>query len=165
MHASPRHARKDEYPGPDAGDGTDAVIQAIARRPWPVQMLEMLEMTPDFVAIMDGDGWLHYLNAAGRRLLGLAQDEEICGLRLEDCHPPKGGRPPPASPGQKRRNLGARPGKPPPRQKIPPACSTRPCPPRTAMGCGMANPPLKPPTAAPSTFPRSCSPTASPTAR
>ncbi len=89
MHASPRHARKDEYPGPDAGDGTDAVIQAIARRPWPVQMLEMLEMTPDFVAIMDGDGWLHYLNAAGRRLLGLAQDEEICGLRLEDCHPPK----------------------------------------------------------------------------
>lgn len=88
MHASLRHTISNEYPTLDewSGSATGAVIRAIANRPWHVQMLEMLEKTPDFVAIMDSEGWLHYLNAAGRSMLGLAEDEEICGLHMDDYH-------------------------------------------------------------------------------
>lgn len=82
---------KDELLRLGEWDGADskAVIQAMLKRPhpWHAQMLEIVEATTDFVAIMDSDGWLHYLNPAGRSMLGLGDCEEICGLHLRDCHP------------------------------------------------------------------------------
>lgn len=92
MQLSTRHLKKeDEFPRLGEWDGADrkALIQAMPKRPhpWHAHMLEIVEATTDFVAIMDNDGWLHYLNPAGRAMLGITDCEEICGLHLEDCHP------------------------------------------------------------------------------
>lgn len=51
------------------------------------QLLEILEATTDFVAIMDDDGRLRYLNRAGRAMLGLTGDEEIGARYIFECHP------------------------------------------------------------------------------
>ncbi len=51
------------------------------------QLLEILEATTDFVAIMDGDGRLRYLNQAGRTMLGLSNDEDLDARYIADCHP------------------------------------------------------------------------------
>lgn len=47
----------------------------------------ILEATPDLVAILRPDGCLLHLNGAGRRLLGLAADENISGRCLEKLFP------------------------------------------------------------------------------
>lgn len=51
------------------------------------QLLEILEATTDFVAIMDDEGRLRYLNRAGRAMLGLPDDTDISGRYIADCHP------------------------------------------------------------------------------
>src|SRR3569832_1688930 len=51
------------------------------------QLLEILEATTDFVAIMDDEGRLRYLNRAGRTMLGLPADTDISGRYIADCHP------------------------------------------------------------------------------
>ncbi len=51
------------------------------------QLLEILEATTDFVAIMGDGGRLRYLNQAGRAMLGLTNDEDISGRCIADCHP------------------------------------------------------------------------------
>jgi PAS domain S-box/diguanylate cyclase (GGDEF) domain len=89
MHLSARHFKKGEFAREWSGAESEAIIQTLAKRPhpWHAQLMEVVEATPDFVAIMDNDGWLHYLNRAGRAMLGLSDSEEVCGLHLEDCHP------------------------------------------------------------------------------
>lgn len=52
-----------------------------------VQLLEILEATTDFVAIIDGDGRLRYLNRAGRAMLGLSDDADLGTRYIADCHP------------------------------------------------------------------------------
>lgn len=51
------------------------------------QLLDILEATTDFVAIMDDEGRLRYLNRAGRAMLGLPGDEDISTRHIADCHP------------------------------------------------------------------------------
>jgi diguanylate cyclase (GGDEF)-like protein/PAS domain S-box-containing protein len=51
------------------------------------QLLEILEATTDFVAIMEGDGRLRYLNRAGRAMLGLSNDDDVTEKPVADCHP------------------------------------------------------------------------------
>jgi diguanylate cyclase (GGDEF)-like protein/PAS domain S-box-containing protein len=89
MHLSARQLKKDEFAREWSDADSEAIIHALARRPhpWHSQLMEVVEATPDFVAIMDSDGWLHYLNRAGRAMLGLTDSEDICGLHIEDCHP------------------------------------------------------------------------------
>ncbi|MFT3957138.1 MAG: CHASE domain-containing protein [Piscinibacter sp.] len=52
------------------------------------ELISILDATPDFVASATPDGQLSFLNRAGRRMLGLAPDAELAGLRFEHCHPP-----------------------------------------------------------------------------
>ena len=89
MHLSARQLKKGEFAREWSDASSEAIIHALARRPhpWHSQLMEVVEATPDFVAIMDNDGWLHYLNRAGRAMLGLTDSEDICGLHIEDCHP------------------------------------------------------------------------------
>jgi diguanylate cyclase (GGDEF)-like protein/PAS domain S-box-containing protein len=51
------------------------------------QLLGILEATTDFVAIMESDGRLRYLNRAGRAMLGLSSDEDVAEKHLADFHP------------------------------------------------------------------------------
>jgi diguanylate cyclase (GGDEF)-like protein/PAS domain S-box-containing protein len=51
------------------------------------QLLEMLAATTDFVAIVDSDGRLRYLNRAGRAMAGLPNADDASAIHLADCHP------------------------------------------------------------------------------
>ncbi|MHB1092438.1 EAL domain-containing protein [Thiobacillus sp.] len=51
------------------------------------QLLEILEATTDFVAIMNGEGRLLYLNRAGRAMLGIPHDEDVSTRNIADYHP------------------------------------------------------------------------------
>tara|TARA_R110000787_G_scaffold43087_5_gene105697 strand:+ start:2493 stop:4952 length:2460 start_codon:yes stop_codon:yes gene_type:complete len=51
------------------------------------RMVAILEATPDLVAMLEPNGCLHYLNDAGRRLLGLDPEENIEGRCLTDIFP------------------------------------------------------------------------------
>jgi anti-anti-sigma factor len=47
----------------------------------------VIEATSDWVSIADGDGNLVYVNAAGRRLVGIGEDEDIAGARMGEFSP------------------------------------------------------------------------------
>jgi PAS domain S-box-containing protein len=51
------------------------------------ELLEILEATPDLVATAEADGQVRYLNRAGRKMLGIGEEEDISGLRIADTHP------------------------------------------------------------------------------
>lgn len=51
------------------------------------RLARTLEITTDFVAIYTGDLRLKYLNAAGRRLLGMADEERIEDMDISEFHP------------------------------------------------------------------------------
>jgi diguanylate cyclase (GGDEF)-like protein/PAS domain S-box-containing protein len=59
--------------------------ETAARR---TRLLAMLEVTSDFVGTVGPDGRVEYLNAAGRRLLGLGAAVDVAALRGVDFHPP-----------------------------------------------------------------------------
>lgn len=46
----------------------------------------ILEATPDLVCIANLDGFITYINQSGRRLLGIAENEELNRIRLADFH-------------------------------------------------------------------------------
>jgi len=50
------------------------------------RLTAILEATPDLISIADVDGFLTYLNKAGRRMLGMTMDEDINKIRLVDFH-------------------------------------------------------------------------------
>jgi PAS domain S-box-containing protein len=52
------------------------------------RIIETLDHTPSFFAMADAGGVLYYLNPAGRALLGLKSNEEVCGMSLRECHAP-----------------------------------------------------------------------------
>lgn len=51
------------------------------------RLAAILEATPDLVAILEPGGKLRYLNGAGRNLLGLSQEADIEGSRINDIFP------------------------------------------------------------------------------
>ncbi len=50
------------------------------------RLAAILETTSDLVGTADIDGRPLYLNAAGRKMLGIGQDEDLSGLRVQDLH-------------------------------------------------------------------------------
>jgi PAS domain S-box-containing protein len=46
----------------------------------------MMKATPDFVSFSDPRGRVLYINDAGRKMLGIGE-EEVARLNIEDCHP------------------------------------------------------------------------------
>ncbi len=52
-----------------------------------VRLTAILESTSDLIATTRPDGEVAYMNAAGRRMLGLDDDEDIRGYRIHDAHP------------------------------------------------------------------------------
>ena len=65
-------------------DITDRKEAEEARR----RLIATLEATPDFVGIATADGRPLYLNRAGRRMVGVADDADLSTWRLSDFHPP-----------------------------------------------------------------------------
>ena len=51
----------------------------------------ILEATTDLVGMADAEGRVRYLNRAGRRALGIGDDEPLEGRQISDFHPPEGG--------------------------------------------------------------------------
>ncbi|MCI0528088.1 MAG: PAS domain S-box protein, partial [Nitrospira sp.] len=51
------------------------------------RLISVLETTPDLVAIGDPQGRIFYLNKAGRKMLGIDEDEDISNLGMLDFHP------------------------------------------------------------------------------
>src|SRR4030065_2707275 len=51
------------------------------------RLAAIIEATPDFVGTFMPDGRMLYINAAGRRMLGIGQADDIAGLKLADCVP------------------------------------------------------------------------------
>src|SRR5690349_19612128 len=51
--------------------------------------VSLLDNSVDFIGIADPTGKPIYLNAAGRRMIGLAPDFPIEQLRIQDCYPPE----------------------------------------------------------------------------
>jgi len=51
------------------------------------RVVAILEATPDLVAIMKPDGALSYLNASGRRSLGVEEGEDITGHSIQELFP------------------------------------------------------------------------------
>ncbi len=57
-------------------------VEAAQRR-----LTAILEATTDFVAIADARGRRLYLNRAGRRMVGIGEDEDVSGMTIADAHP------------------------------------------------------------------------------
>ncbi|MDH3388303.1 MAG: EAL domain-containing protein [Gammaproteobacteria bacterium] len=56
------------------------------------RLTAILEATPDLICIANLDGFVSYINQAGRKLLGIGEDEDIKRIRLADFHLPADGR-------------------------------------------------------------------------
>ena len=51
--------------------------------------VSLLDNSVDFIGIADPTGKPIYLNAAGRRMIGLAPDFPVEELQIQDCYPPE----------------------------------------------------------------------------
>lgn len=51
------------------------------------RLIALLDATPDFVKIADPEGRVLYINAAGRRMLGIGLEEDISKRTITDNHP------------------------------------------------------------------------------
>ena len=52
------------------------------------RLTAILEATPDLICIANLDGFVTYINQAGRKLLGIGKNEDISRIRLADFHSP-----------------------------------------------------------------------------
>jgi PAS domain S-box-containing protein len=68
----------------EAGSGAPGEVARERER-----LIEIMESTTDGVSTSTPDGWILYMNRAGRRLLGLGDDEDLSTLRVRDLHPPE----------------------------------------------------------------------------
>ncbi len=66
------------------GRDITARVQAEEAR---IRLAEILEATPDMVAILEPGGGLRYLNGAGRRMLGMGLQDDIEKRNLQDIFP------------------------------------------------------------------------------
>lgn len=57
--------------------------------PSPRQLREIIDSTADFMAFTDSEGRLKFLNAAGRKLTGVQESENVQGTSLADYHAPR----------------------------------------------------------------------------
>jgi len=52
-------------------------------------LINILEATPDYVSLAKADGYLTYLNQAGRRIIGLEPDADLCACHYTETLPPQ----------------------------------------------------------------------------
>ncbi|MBI2472373.1 MAG: EAL domain-containing protein [Planctomycetes bacterium] len=50
------------------------------------RLAAILEATTDFVGTADVDGRILYINKAGRKMLGIGEDEDVLNMSMADCH-------------------------------------------------------------------------------
>src|SRR4030095_7942702 len=62
----------------------DEIVQAQLSQS---RLAAILEETPDFVGIADVEGRLLFVNAAGRKIIGLEPTEALASMKIFDCHP------------------------------------------------------------------------------
>jgi PAS domain S-box-containing protein len=65
------------------------VTQRVLAEEKKAQLHEIMEATPDLVGTADTSGRVFYLNQAGRRMLGLGENEELAHATIADFHPPE----------------------------------------------------------------------------
>ncbi len=53
------------------------------------RLLEILDTARDYIASADAEGNVFYINAGGRRMLGIPEGEELIGFGITDTHPPE----------------------------------------------------------------------------
>ncbi len=51
------------------------------------RLVAILEATTDFVGIANANGHILYVNQAGRKMLGIPQDEDLSSMTITDYHP------------------------------------------------------------------------------
>jgi len=56
------------------------------------RLTAILEATPDLICIANLDGFVTYINQAGRKMLGIGKNEDISRIRLADFHAPEDAR-------------------------------------------------------------------------
>jgi PAS domain S-box-containing protein len=55
------------------------------------RLIAVIENTTDFIGMALPDGTIIYVNRAGRRLVGLGENDLLAGRQLQDFHPPEAG--------------------------------------------------------------------------
>jgi PAS domain S-box-containing protein len=63
------------------------VTQRVRTEKERTRLAHIVETTSDLVGMANLDGQLFYLNKAGRKMLGLSEEEDISGVRIADAHP------------------------------------------------------------------------------
>ena len=56
------------------------------------RLVEILQLTPDFVGITNVDGHAPFMNSGGRKMLGIGETEDIADLELNDFLPEQAGK-------------------------------------------------------------------------
>lgn len=56
------------------------------------RLVEILQLTPDFVGITNVDGHAPFMNSGGRKMLGIGENEDIADLELNDFLPEQAGK-------------------------------------------------------------------------
>jgi PAS domain S-box-containing protein len=69
------------------GDQVGVAIERKQAEETQARLIRILESTDDVVCIADNQSRLSYLNRAGRKMIGLAVDEDISRMRISDLHP------------------------------------------------------------------------------
>lgn len=69
-------------------DAQAVLIEDLRReQQWRAQLAAVIEATTDFVGTAGADGQAIYVNAAGRRMVGMSEDEDVSRKRISDFHP------------------------------------------------------------------------------
>jgi len=69
------------------GDQLGVAIERKRAEETQARLIRILESTDDVVCIADNQSRLSYLNRAGRKMIGVAVDEDISRMRIPDLHP------------------------------------------------------------------------------
>lgn len=62
-------------------------LSELKREENQTRLIAILEATPDLVAMSDLQGRIFYLNRAGRKMLGIGENDDISNRMLSDFHP------------------------------------------------------------------------------
>ncbi|HYO72331.1 MAG TPA: PAS domain S-box protein [Archangium sp.] len=95
MYLIPLEAWFDCHVSP-SGEGVSVYLREVTARKRAEEarrrLSSIIEATPDFVGSTDPQGRGLYLNRAGRRMVGLAEDQDVRAWSLASAHPPPAAR-------------------------------------------------------------------------
>lgn len=52
-----------------------------------IRLTSIIEAAPDFIGSANADGHVIYLNKAGRKMIGIGEDEDVSNVLIKDTHP------------------------------------------------------------------------------